>query len=53
MACIRANNFNFDQFERLDQSGCGLIAAIQGKVKRPYCGRGASGGCWVSLIKGT
>jgi len=28
-------------------------SAIPSKVKRPYCGRGASGGCWVPLMEGT
>ena len=46
-----ANNFNIAfQFERLDQSGIGLMALRFESRRRPYCCRGGSGGCLVFLM---
>ena len=51
--CIRANKFGFAfKFERLDEGGLGLIGDPR-QGERSYCGRGAGGGCWISLMNGT
>jgi hypothetical protein len=37
---------------KLDEGGLGLIGDPR-QSERSYCGRGAGGGCWISLMNGT